>query len=206
MGYFGKKKSFEEKEAAREIKKQNKLKKKGIEVNERDGSAADERNMLKQNRKEKIGNFFNTVSNARERSFANKMNRKLIKADTRNTVAQIEGHESVADKNTSRAMDIQIMRDKPKMAINISTDNSVHQVDNSSTTSNTTTTTSKPSKPKTRKQTEGANSEPSRRKQGDLTNDMPNEPFGIGEGVVSASGKKTSRKIPGGDKIEKPVL
>jgi len=111
MGYFGK--SFEDKEAAREIRKQNKLKKKGIKVNERDGSAADERNMLKAQRQEKIGDFFNTVSNARKRSFSNKMDRKIIKAETKNTIAQIEGHENVAGKNTARAMDIQIMREGP---------------------------------------------------------------------------------------------
>ena len=140
MGHFGK--SFEDKEAAREIRKQNKLKKKGIEVNEPNGSAADERSMLKQDRKEKIGNFFNAVSNAREISFSNKMNRKLMKADTRNTVAQIEGYGNVANKKTSQAMDLQVMRDtdmaKVRVNVSNSTDNS--QVDNSSTINN-------PSKP-----------------------------------------------------------
>ena len=132
--------NFDKREAKREIRKQNKLKKKGIEVNELDGSASDERSMLKQDRKEKIGNFFNTVSNARKRSFSNKMDKKILKAETRNTIAQIEGHENVAAKNTARAMDIQIARDKPKMGINIdkSVDNSVHQVDNSSTIESTT--------------------------------------------------------------------
>ena len=186
MGYFGK--SFEDKEAAREIRKQNKLKKKGIEVNERDGSAADERNMLKQNRKEKIGNFFNTISNARKRSFSNKMDRKLIKADTKNTIAQIEGHENVAAKNTARAMDINIMRDKPKMSVNVdkSVDNSVNQVDNSSTVENTTV-----NKPTARKAGPGKSTveykplEPSVRNQGDLV-------------------KETSPKIPGGEKFQKP--
>ena len=183
MGYFGK--SFEEKEAAREIRKQNRLKKKGIKVNEKDGSAADERNMLKQNRKEKIGNFFNTVSNARKRSFSNKMDRKLIKADTKNKIAQIEGHDNVAAKNTSRAMDIQIMRDtdraKVKVNVNKSVDNSVNQMDNSSTVENTTI--SKPNAQKTgmtkptgssqgKPSVEYKPLEPTKRNQGELVKEI----------------------------------
>jgi hypothetical protein len=181
--------NFDKREAKREIRKQNKLKKKGIEVNELDGSASDERSMLKQHRKEKIGNFFNTVSNARKRSFSNKMDKKIIKAETKNTIAQIEGHENVAAKNTARAMDIQIARDKPKMGINIdkSVDNSVHQVDNSSTIESTTVNkpTAKAKKVGSRKSPSISNEpkpnveyaplEPSVRNQGDLVKETPQE-------------------------------
>jgi len=196
MGYFGK--TFEDKEAAREIRKQNKLKKKGIEVNERDGSAADERSMLKQNRKEKIGNFFNTISNARERSFANKMNKKLIKADTRNTIAQIEGHENFAAKNTSRAMDVQIMRDtdrsKVKVNVDKSVDNSVDQVDNSSTIESTTVNKpiEKAIKIGSSKNPSISNEDPSVRKQGGLVKESM--VFGL-TGATEGASKSTRRKI-----------
>ena len=194
--------NFDKREAKREIRKQNKLKKKGIEVNELDGSASDERSMLKQDRKEKIGNFFNTVSNARKRSFSNKMDKKILKAETRNTIAQIEGHENVAAKNTARAMDTQIARDtdraRVKVNVDKSVDNSVHQVDNSSTIESTTVNkpTAKAVKGGSSKNPSASNEwsmpDPSVRKQGDLVKEAD---VVIGKPREPKPSSSTERKI-----------